>query len=162
VLRAETRRQDCRAANAVPNEAHYAIVRASFAHLRGPAFHPNVKITFITQNVDGLSPRAMQAVQTSTSEAPDATYLEMHGSVWELICTTCKTRAPDFSSPVAPSLAGTECFDLATGPEPVIPTEDLPHCALCTKRSTRNATTGLLRPGTVWFGQRSTLTFVCS
>jgi hypothetical protein len=63
---------------------------------------------------------------------------------------TCRKHQVNLDNPIAPSLAGTENFDISTGEEPDIPIQDLPHCSECAGK-TSSARTGLLRLGTVGF-----------
>lgn len=100
---------------------------------------PSAKFTLITQNVDGLSARAFQEVCPSGSPP----LFEMHGRLFETLCTVCKDRVANFDSPICPALAGTEEL-VEKHEEPVIPLEDLPRCQ-------KPGCGGLLRPGVVWF-----------
>ncbi|KAL8688417.1 MAG: hypothetical protein Q9218_005667 [Villophora microphyllina] len=124
------------ALNVNPNPAHYAL--AELARKR-PEF-----IT-LTQNVDGLSPRANH---------PASQLHLLHGSLFDVRCTSfyCDYAEKDnFVDPIVPALAiptsGQEDADISDAKIPMaaIPTEDLPQCPKCKK--------GLLRPGVVWFGE---------
>ncbi|KAG8532894.1 uncharacterized protein KY384_002772 [Bacidia gigantensis] len=144
------------ALEAKPNAAHYALAEL--------ARHKNEFLT-LTQNVDGLSPRAGH-------KAEQIKYV--HGSLFDVKCTSCDYKETDnFIDPIVPALAIPKA-----GPEPTpaatatsgaaatdsltdalnqkeldisdetvkiadIPTQDLPQCPKCG--------TGLLRPGVVWF-----------
>ena len=90
----------------------------------------------MTQNVDGLSIQAFR--KASPSREPDI--FEMHGHLFDTICTVCKDRDTNRDSPLCPALAGTDSENIDEEPE--IPQEDLPRCRKCS---------GLLRPGVVWF-----------
>jgi NAD-dependent deacetylase sirtuin 5 len=103
---------------------------------------PSAKFTLVTQNVDGLSTLAVREV-CPTGEPP---ILEMHGRLFETICTICDHRVENFDSPICSALAGTENLVEKHATEPIIGLEDLPRC----KKSDCN---GLLRPGVVWFGE---------
>lgn len=93
----------------------------------------------MTQNVDGLSVEAFQ--KASSSREPDI--FEMHGRLFDTICTVCGHREANIDSPICLALATTEDrFEH----EVEIPLEDLPHC----KKSNCD---GLLRPGVVWFDE---------
>ena len=112
----------------------------------------------ITQNVDGLSERALQAVdavQRSKSSSPgdypqQASLIEMHGRLFDLCCTVCSHTVLDFSMPLCPALGEADrrhADVIAAGRsenELQIPTEELPKCAECGS---------LARPGVVWFGE---------
>ncbi|PGH11159.1 hypothetical protein AJ80_07261 [Polytolypa hystricis UAMH7299] len=151
------------ALNAQPNKAHYALAELA---RRNPNF-----IT-LSQNVDGLSPRANH---------PESQLHLLHGSLFDVKCTSfyCKyVRRNDFSDPIVPALAiptevpqpepsatdhtgeeatnalynamgwkGPKELDISDEnvPLPRIPLDDLPRCPQCN--------VGLLRPGVVWFGE---------
>jgi len=100
---------------------------------------PFAKFTLVTQNVDGLSPRAFREVCPSG----EPTLFEMHGHLFETICTVCNDRATNLDSPICPALAGTEEL-MEKHEERVIPLKDLPRCH-------KPDCDGLLRPGVVWF-----------
>jgi NAD-dependent deacetylase sirtuin 5 len=74
-----------------PNAAHIALAKFSL-----PAFRekiaPGSTFTLITQNIDGLSTRALASVKNSLGDAdideqaePDI--LEMHGRLFDVVCT---------------------------------------------------------------------------
>jgi NAD-dependent deacetylase len=86
-----------------PNPAHQVLNKVEQAT---PDFH------IITQNVDGLH-----------SQAGNTSIVELHGSIWTLICMSCGRKWKDRQAPL-----------------PVLP----PHCPSCN---------GLARPGVVWFGE---------
>jgi NAD+-dependent protein deacetylase sirtuin 5 len=134
-----------------PNAAHYTLAYLSdLTKLREHApkaesFH------LITQNIDGLSLRALHKLQglAPTSPVPEThpSTIEMHGRLFEVICTSskCGHSELDFSSPICEALRGNE--DLALNDlndDPDIPLEDLPRCGKCGE---------LARPGVVWFGE---------
>ncbi|KAI5120932.1 hypothetical protein M0805_002912 [Coniferiporia weirii] len=136
----------------VPNAAHYALAQFSL-----PAFRhilaPDSTFTLITQNVDGLSRRALDAAITRApppelaSSAPAQPYiLEMHGSLFDIQCTAsdCGHAEWNDASPICPALAGTEELLDPRVNEPELAEADLPHCRKCG---------ALVRPGVVWFGE---------
>lgn len=137
---------------ASPNAAHYALARFSMEQFRNTVA-PGSTFTLITQNVDGLSRRALDEVLSQTQSASPAEttqpyVLEMHGRLMEVLCTSqqCMHRENNISSPICPALAGTEqILELADRQEPEIPVEDLPRCSKCGS---------LARPGVVWFEER--------
>lgn len=100
---------------------------------------PAAKFTLVTQNVDGLSVQAFRTAYPTTREEPQI--FEMHGRLFETICTACGDRKPNFDSPICPALAGMENV---LEDEIEIPLERLPRCHKCA---------GLLRPGVVWFDE---------
>jgi len=141
------------ALNAKPNRAHLALAELA---RRNPDF-----IT-LSQNVDGLSPRA----------GHPATQLKLlHGNLFDVKCWDedgCGySRKNDFTDPIVPALAlpaGNPDSDLKAAAEkkkhallrgadisdisveiPQLKREDLPQCPSCKKN--------LLRPGVVWFGE---------
>ncbi|CAE6437625.1 unnamed protein product [Rhizoctonia solani] len=142
-----------------PNNAHHVIARLLDPNYRRAVAPLATKCTLITQNVDGLSLRAQEALQPVTSAPAENTTLmqgkiiEMHGRLLETLCTKCKHRNPDIRSPICPALAGTELRTEAIMddagkrvPEAEINPKDLPRCE-------KDGCGGLLRPGVVWFGE---------
>ncbi|GJE97569.1 NAD-dependent protein deacylase-like protein [Phanerochaete sordida] len=117
---------------------------------------PEATFTFVTQNVDGLSTRALQevAAREGADHRQAAPYYEMHGRVLDTICTACERRAHHSANePLCPALAAAGALPTdPTSPSGVdtdevrdIPLAQLPRCAACG---------GLLRPGVVWFGEQ--------
>ncbi|OBZ75656.1 NAD-dependent protein deacylase [Grifola frondosa] len=134
-----------RALKATPNPAHFAL-----ALLCIPSFlstvAPAAKFTLVTQNIDGLSVRALDITTAQhangsgnlASESEISRLYEMHGRVLDTLCTSCGHREYNPADPLCPALAAS---DLGSS-EGQIPVEELPHCLQCG---------GLLRPGVVWF-----------
>ncbi|OTB11853.1 hypothetical protein K445DRAFT_358295 [Daldinia sp. EC12] len=127
------------ALKANPNRGHYAL--AELAKKKDD-------FLCLTQNVDGLSPRAGH---------PEAKLKLLHGSILDNKCFNDNCDYIDrnnLSDPVCPALAPA-AEDYPPGqtiplldpyvPAPSIKVEDLPHCPQCK--------TGLLRPGVVWFNE---------
>lgn len=145
------------ALNAKPNRAHLALAELA---RRNPNF-----IT-LSQNVDGLSPRAGH---------PAGQLKLLHGNLFDVKCWDedgCGYyRKNDFTDPIVPALAlpeestgsapdsqlkaameqkknalirGADISDINVK-IPTLKKEDLPHCPQCGKN--------LLRPGVVWFGE---------
>jgi NAD-dependent deacetylase sirtuin 5 len=130
-----------KALKAVPNAAHLALAMLSVPeHLKVVA--PSAKFMLVTQNVDGLSARAFREICPTEEPA----LLEMHGRLFETICTVCDDRVTNLDSPICPALAGTEELLERHEQEPVIPLQDLPRCR-------KPDCNGLLRPGVVWFNE---------
>ncbi|KAF8901719.1 DHS-like NAD/FAD-binding domain-containing protein [Gymnopilus junonius] len=127
------RRQAALAAQ--PNRAHLALSFFSLPAARNQIV-PGSTFTLITQNVDGLSARSDQ-------EPP---ILEMHGRLFDLLCTNRKCKHVEFNaeSPICEGLAGTEMLIETKTTDPNIELEDLPRCSKCG---------ALGRPGVVWFGE---------
>lgn len=132
------------ALNVQPNAGH----RALAALAKGL---PEGSFLCLTQNVDGLSPRANH---------PPESLRKLHGSLFDLRCVNVdrKTKGrprcdyvvqDDFSDPLCPALStaatGVDETAAASGAElPHIPVSELPKCPKCQS---------LLRPGVVWFGE---------
>jgi len=137
------------ARKAQPNAAHLALARLSIGSVR-EKIAPGSTFTLITQNVDGLSRRALAMATHESSQnslVNDTSIIEMHGQLFDLLCTSCGHMEPNFQSPVCMALSGTEDL-VAVGNvdlEPTIPVNDLPRCSKCS---------ALARPGVVWFGER--------
>ncbi|KAF8897309.1 DHS-like NAD/FAD-binding domain-containing protein [Infundibulicybe gibba] len=139
------------ALKAQPNGAHMALAEFSLPSIRHTIV-PESSFTLVTQNVDGLSPRAMEKVLSQ----PDVEahvfppgqpgMIEMHGRLFDVKCTlrTCKHVEFNTASPICEALKGTEELVNAGSTDPDIPISELPRCSKC------NA---LARPGVVWFGE---------
>ncbi|KAI1792881.1 DHS-like NAD/FAD-binding domain-containing protein [Ganoderma leucocontextum] len=138
---------------AQPNTGHLALAKFSLPSVREKIV-PGAAFTLITQNVDGLSRRALVQVAATQPELADEagaaadgdSMLEMHGRLFDVVCTsgTCGHREQNFNSPVCPALVGTENVFARDEPEPHIDEKDLPRCKKCGS---------LARPGVVWFGE---------
>lgn len=141
--------------SAAPNAAHMALAslllssKTSQNSLSDRIIPSAKSFHLVTQNVDGLSGRALEEVEsvpTTQSSALDAakdSILEMHGNLFKTICTKCGDSRIDTRHPLSQGLSGSE--DLS-GEYKAIPTSDLPRCS-------KSACNGLLRPGVVWFGE---------
>ncbi|KAL5527114.1 hypothetical protein ACEPAG_5905 [Sanghuangporus baumii] len=148
------RREKARAAS--PNAAHRALAQLSIPSFRNTITAPESTFTLITQNVDGLSTRALDAALKRLPEAEKEVaeaaakeqplLLEMHGRLFEVRCTseTCTYAEWNDDSPICPALAETEALVDADSIEPTIPEADLPRCKKCG---------ALARPAIVWFGE---------
>ncbi|KAI1503347.1 histidine phosphatase superfamily [Biscogniauxia marginata] len=126
------------ALKAQPNRGHYALAELA---------RRKENFLCLTQNVDGLSPRAGH---------PESKLRLLHGSILDNKCfNNCGyIERNNLSDPVCPALAPAaedyppdKTLPLLDPnvPVPQIKVEDLPHCPKCK--------TGLLRPGVVWFGE---------
>ncbi|TCD71334.1 hypothetical protein EIP91_011105 [Steccherinum ochraceum] len=141
------RREKARAAQ--PNAAHYTLAKFSIDSERHK-IAPESTFTLVTQNVDGLSRRALDETYASlgipipTTGPPEM--LEMHGRIFDVKCSSDNDEHTvyDPSSPICEALRGTEELVEAGSTEPVILEGALPHCATCGE---------LARPGVVWFGE---------
>jgi NAD-dependent SIR2 family protein deacetylase len=127
------------ALNAKPNPGHFALAALA---------RKNDQFLCLTQNVDGLSPRAGH---------PSETLRPLHGSLFTIKCsnTACDwTQQDNHDDPFCPALAAAsedvdpgKTLPLLDASQPLahIPASALPHCPKCQ--------TGLQRPGVVWFGE---------
>ncbi|CAE6424930.1 unnamed protein product [Rhizoctonia solani] len=142
-----------------PNNAHHVIARLLDPNYRSAVAPLAIKCTLITQNVDGLSLRAQEALQaiadipTESTALEQGKIIEMHGRLLDTLCSKCRHRTPNTRSPICPALAGTELRTEAIMddagkrvPEAEISPKDLPRCE-------KDGCGGLLRPGVVWFGE---------
>jgi len=127
-----------------------AMSLASYESIR-KQIAPDATFTLITQNVDGLSPRALEQVRNalpvSESQPPSQPQtLEMHGRVPDVLCTSesCGHSELVLRSPICAALGGTEHLVEQGVIEPIIDEADLPRCTKCG---------ALARPGVVWFGE---------
>ncbi|KAJ7349140.1 DHS-like NAD/FAD-binding domain-containing protein [Mycena albidolilacea] len=139
------RREKARAAE--PNAAHMALARFSIpTHRRAVA--PDAGFSLITQNVDGLSVRALDAVLQAEEPKPTgvAPLLEMHGRIMDVSCTMrlCGHVESNNASPICAALGGTEERVEAGTIDAEIAKGQLPRCSKCG---------ALARPGVVWFGE---------
>jgi len=134
------------ALQAKPNPAHYALAELA---------RKNKNFLTLSQNVDGLSPRASH---------PQSTLHLLHGSLFDIKCSYAKCDYLDrnnYTDPICPSLAIASEFDPTTKTSTSnvrskadlldpsvhlakIDPAELPHCPKCDN---------LLRPGVVWFGE---------
>jgi len=90
------------------------------------------KLVVITQNIDELHRRA-----------GTENLIELHGSLFRIICTSCRAVAINNESPICEALRGKGKPDPKT-PSDKIPEDQLPKCTRCG---------GLLRPAVIWFGE---------
>jgi NAD-dependent deacetylase sirtuin 5 len=110
-----------------PNPAHIAIAEAE-KRLKAEG----KKLVVITQNIDELHRRA-----------GTENLIELHGSLFRVICTSCRDLTINNESPICEALRGTGKPDPKT-PSAKIPADQLPKCPQCG---------GLLRPAVIWFGE---------
>jgi len=132
-----------KARGCAPNRAHLAIAKLFIPDLLS-SVSPGSQFHLITQNVDGLSLRALQELTANPSLSCPENLIEIHGRLFDTVCTACGDERENQDCPIATALAGTERILEAHETEPEIPLVQLPRCALCS---------GLLRPGVVWFGE---------
>ncbi|KAI0922705.1 hypothetical protein AcW1_002721 [Taiwanofungus camphoratus] len=137
-----------KALKAGPNDAHLALAKFSTPEIR-ERIAPGSTFTLITQNVDGLSKRALNSVSETLGISlveTEPLILEMHGRLFDVACTAynCRHREENYDSPICPALAGTEDLVEAALSEPNIPLSELPRCRKCG---------ALARPSVVWFGE---------
>lgn len=142
-----------------PNAAHFALARLLLSHYNASLNDSAVtaakslprarSFNVITQNVDGLSHRALEETHAKYQQGPvpRQNILEMHGNVLRTICTKCGDAQLNHDSPICEALRDTE--DLTSGYQPV-PISQLPRCR---QTISQGQCLGLLRPGVVWFGE---------
>ncbi|PVF96444.1 DHS-like NAD/FAD-binding domain-containing protein [Serendipita vermifera] len=143
-----------------PNAAHIVLAKLAIPSILEKVAPAAKSFHLITQNVDGLSPRILQQIESiqkakeppvSEKDLPDSsTLIEMHGRLFDVICTQCEHSVFDVSSPLCPGLGEADrkhADIIAAGMkenEIKIPIEELPKCIKCGS---------LTRPGVVWFGE---------
>lgn len=148
------------ALRAQPNAAHLALAKMMVPSILARVAPAAQSFHLITQNVDGLSTRAIQAVaeerrsalsSPSPQDLPNPSCLiEMHGRLFDVRCTQCNHTVLDFSSPLCSALheADKEHTSVIQAGqkehEVKIPVSELPKCSECGS---------LARPGVVWFGE---------
>ncbi|KAG8832467.1 hypothetical protein FRC18_005005 [Serendipita sp. 400] len=151
-----------KALQANPNAAHIALAKLMTPSVLSRVAPAAKSFHLITQNVDGLSTRALRMVHESqtqasvTSPVPEAdipnpaSLIEMHGRLFDVRCTECNHSVPDFTSPLCPALkeADDQHANVIQAGHPEheinIPIEKLPRCTNCGS---------LTRPDVVWFGE---------
>lgn len=144
-----------RCLKASPNAAHHAIAALARADVRARLMPSSAQAPLvITQNFDGLSVRALAALDLPEEDAAIAKerLIEMHGSAYYTICTECKKRNYTSDTPLSPALAGYTADNYHSCD---IPLADLPRCGGSNYNGGNRfgACGGLLRPGIVWFGE---------
>ncbi|KAK6361507.1 hypothetical protein TWF730_005230 [Orbilia blumenaviensis] len=116
--------------SAKPNAAHLALAALSVK---------NKDFITVTQNVDGLSPRA--------GHPPEQLY-PVHGALSTVKCTSvfCSyTEYNNFKMALTPALGPTRAPADADTQPANIPLNELPFCPKCK--------IGMMRPGVVWFNE---------
>ncbi|CCA74641.1 related to NAD-dependent deacetylase Sirtuin 5 [Serendipita indica DSM 11827] len=146
-----------------PNDAHRVLAQLSIPKTLKKIAPNATSYDLITQNVDGLSPRALRELEAEIMEARGEdrpakserprldSITEMHGKLFEVKCSSddCNWAVEDYTMPLCPALGATsnELEDIQGGienTEKSIDEKDLPRCAKCG---------ALARPGVVWFGE---------
>lgn len=143
-----------KALKAEPNAAHVTLAALSVKETLRQTCPSAESFTLITQNVDGLSRRALDQVsKTLVSKkffqqvTPEPqSIIEMHGRLLATLCGVCDHREQNHNSPICAALRGTEVTVERREQEPNIPLSQLPRC-------TQTGCGGLLRPDVVWFGE---------
>ncbi|KAG9034394.1 hypothetical protein FRB95_013302 [Tulasnella sp. JGI-2019a] len=105
---------------------------------------------FITQNVDGLSKRALESLPPDAKAAGEKNLLQMHGNIFVTRCTSCKHEQLNFDVPLCTALGQHGDDD-----DIDIPIHELPKCGGESWNGSNRygRCGGLLRPGGVWFGE---------
>ncbi|TFK68366.1 DHS-like NAD/FAD-binding domain-containing protein [Pluteus cervinus] len=145
-----------KALEASPNAAHRVLAKLSIPSVLKSIAPQAQSYHLITQNVDGLSTRAINALipQTqppSPSPSPETlpnpnSLIEMHGRLLDIQCTQCSYLQQNLLNPLTPSLGIAESqisnVNEAGSKPSEIPLDELPRCPECG---------ALARPGVVWF-----------
>lgn len=104
----------------------------------------------VTQNLDELCVRALEALPNSQGMEGQKRLIQMHGSLFRTKCLSCKHEKQSYEPILAASFEG-----LVSGSEVEIPVNNLPRCGgdgwSGSNRYGRCG--GLLRPDVVWFGE---------
>ncbi|KAG8848543.1 hypothetical protein FRB96_001070 [Tulasnella sp. 330] len=105
---------------------------------------------FVTQNVDGLSMRALASLPPDLRVIGEKNLLQMHGSIFVTRCTNCEHEQPNFDLPLCTAL-GQHRLD----EDDDIPISELPKCGgeKWNGSDEDGNCGGLLRPAVVWFGE---------
>jgi NAD-dependent deacetylase sirtuin 5 len=118
--------------------------------------NPDLPPLFITQNVDSLSPRALEELRDDISSkemklAQERLY-EIHGSLSRTVCTQCKHINTTYDPLLAPSDT-LSAKEISAGSE--VPPSQLPRCGGPDRKNSNRygQCGGLLRPAVVWFGE---------
>lgn len=149
----EHRRKGALAAS--PNAGHDVLAKLSIPSYLDKVAPRAKNFHLITQNVDGLSSKALKRALDSMGENESKKYaklkdtvIEIHGRLFDVKCTDkeCGFIQQDSSYPLTPALgaAAVESFQELETKMRDIPVEDLPRCSKCGK---------LARPGVVMFGE---------
>ena len=85
---------------------------------------PNSRFALVTQNIDGLSRRALERTPGASPSA--SPIYEMHDHLFETVCAACGDRRMSTDSPICAALKGTGAVMLRHEPEPVIEPEHRP------------------------------------
>jgi NAD-dependent deacetylase sirtuin 5 len=160
-----------RAREAKPNAAHVILAALSVKESLHQICPSAESFTLITQNVDGLSRRALdQLTSTLPSKGifekvtpePES-IIEMHGRILATLCGVCGHREANDDSPICAALKGTEVIVGKQEQGPDIPLSDLPRCSQpncgCLLRPGWQLVLSALAPVTkifpdvVWFGE---------
>ncbi|KAI0684752.1 DHS-like NAD/FAD-binding domain-containing protein [Cytidiella melzeri] len=136
------------ALQADPNKAHMALAMLCCPDMLH-VLAPQAQFTLITQNIDGLSTRALNDVlekRGGSESLKTSTIYEMHGRLTDTVCTDCGHKEANHSASLCPALAASRPSSGARDEDvaPDIALENLPRCRRCN---------GLLRPGIIWFGE---------
>jgi NAD+-dependent protein deacetylase sirtuin 5 len=137
-----------RAREAKPNAAHVLLAALSVKESLHQICPSAETFTLITQNVDGLSRKALdqltgtlasKKILEKVTPEPDS-IIEMHGRLLATLCGVCGHREANEESPICAALKGTEVIVGQQELGPDIPLSALPRC-------TQPNCGGLLRPG---------------
>ncbi|KZT73238.1 sirtuin [Daedalea quercina L-15889] len=150
-------RQRCLLAQ--PNAAHHAIASLALPSVRSrlmPTSALGKPPLLVTQNFDGLSLRALDALADRLDPVEQKLarerIIEMHGSITKTVCLQCRHVKQSFDVALCPALEG--AIEANVG-EKTIPVDQLPRCGgpHWNGSNRYGRCGGLLRPAVVWFGE---------
>ncbi|KAG8848541.1 hypothetical protein FRB96_001068 [Tulasnella sp. 330] len=143
-----------KALGASPNAAHHALAalaRPNVISRIAPSLEAKFpQALFVTQNVDGLSVRALASLPPDIRAIGEKNLLQMHGSIFVTRCTNCEHEQPNFDLPLCAALGQYRLDE-----DDDIPISELPKCGGEKWNGSNEVGNcgGLLRPAVVWFGE---------
>lgn len=117
---------------------------------------------FITQNVDALSIRILDAAELGFSDEEKKMakerIIEMHGNIFTTRCTICNATKISYDSSLCRAFSDHSRYTDGNGEfkyDPSVRIEDLPRCGgeEWNGSNRYGRCGGLLRPDVVWFGE---------
>lgn len=152
---------------AKPNTAHHALASLSLPEVRGKVLpglkDPSSPPLLITQNIDGLSSLALDALKgqldpDELDKAKRERLIEMHGNIFREVCQQCRHVSTSTDCHLADGLAGSSNaapgYDNPTTSNKVT-IDQLPLCGGASWNGSNRygRCGGPLRPSVVWFGE---------
>ncbi|KAM6494142.1 DHS-like NAD/FAD-binding domain containing protein [Amanita muscaria] len=138
--------------NAKPNNAHRVLAvlnnPPTLSRIAPLAQQP---LLHITQNIDELSLRVLDALPQDVQDIANEHTIQIHGSILRTRCTSCQHILHSYDPFLAPALKDVQADDELQD----IPVDKLPKCGgdswAGSNRYGRCG--GLLRPDVIWFGE---------